>query len=139
VTSPEVKAEQEIDKFCRKVKEELSQRQVYIIDEDGLLYRTGQEGTPRLVIAETFVDRLIRDHHDAKHAAHAGVKKTKQWMRKKYYWPNLHIDVEDYVLSCDQCARLKASRIITAPMGNLPEARNPGEVASIDITGPYAT
>jgi transposase InsO family protein len=24
-------------------------------------------------------------------------------------------------------------------MGNLPEARNPGEVASIDITGPYAT
>jgi cleavage and polyadenylation specificity factor subunit 1 len=92
-----------------------------------------------LVIPETLVDRLIRDHHDAKHAAHAGVKKTQQWMRNKYYWPNLHRDVEDYVLSCDQFARLKASRIIMAPMGNLLEARNPGEVASIDITGPYAT
>jgi hypothetical protein len=27
----------------------------------------------------------------------------------------------------------------TAPMGNLPEAREPGEVAPIDITGPYST
>lgn len=83
--------------------------------------------------------RIVRDHHDAKFAAHAGVKKTQQWIRKRYYWPNLHRDVEDYVLSCDQCARLKAGRVTTAPMGSLPEAREPGEVASIDITGPYAT
>lgn len=83
--------------------------------------------------------RIVRDHHDAKFAAHAGVKKTQQWIRKRYYWPNLHRDVEDYVLSCDQCACLKAGRVTTAPMGSLPEAREPGEVASIDITGPYAT
>jgi cleavage and polyadenylation specificity factor subunit 1 len=42
------------------------------------------------------------------------------------------------VLSWDQCARLKMGRTTTAPMGNLPEAREPGEVASIDIRGPYA-
>ena len=83
--------------------------------------------------------RLIRDHHDAQVAAHAGVKKTQQWIRKHYYWPNLHRDVEDYVLSCDRCARWKTGRVTTAPMGYLPEAREPGEVASIDITGPYAT
>jgi transposase InsO family protein len=110
-----------------------------MVDEEGLLYKTNQGGTPRLVIPEMLVDRLIRDHHDAKNAAYAGVKKTQQWMKKKYYWPTLHRDVEDYVLSRDQCARLRASRTITAPMGNLPEARNLGEVASIDITGPYAT
>ncbi|PNF20862.1 hypothetical protein B7P43_G11799 [Cryptotermes secundus] len=60
-------------------------------------------------------------------------------MRKKYYWPNLHRDVEDYVLSYEQCARLKAGRVTTAPMGNLPEARGPREVVSIDITRSYTT
>ena len=39
VTRPEVKAEQELDKFCRKVKEDLDSRREYIIDKDGLLYR----------------------------------------------------------------------------------------------------
>jgi cleavage and polyadenylation specificity factor subunit 1 len=102
------------------------------------LYKKEQGETPRLVIPETMVNRLIRDHHDAKYAAHAGVKKTQKWIRLRYYWPNLHRDMENYVLSCDQCARLKIGRTTTAPMGSLPEAREPGEVASIDITGPYA-
>lgn len=39
VTRPEVKAEQELDQFCRKVKEDLDSRREYIIDKDGLLYR----------------------------------------------------------------------------------------------------
>jgi cleavage and polyadenylation specificity factor subunit 1 len=128
-----------VDVFCRKIKEGLSQRKDYLVGADGLLYRKEREEMPRLVIPETLVGRLIRDHHDAKHAAHAGVKRTQQWMRQKYYWPNLHRDIEDYVLSCDQCARLKSVRGTTAPMDYLPEARGPGDVASIDITGPYAT
>ncbi|PNF40875.1 hypothetical protein B7P43_G15807 [Cryptotermes secundus] len=132
VKRSEVKSEQELDVFCRKVKEGLSQRKDYMV-------LPIPEGTPRLVIPETMVGRLIRDHHDAKHAAHAGVKKLQHWMCKKYYWSNLHRDVEDYVLSCDQRARLKAGRVTTAPMGNLPEARGPREVVSIDITRPYAT
>jgi transposase InsO family protein len=137
VTRSDVKAEQDLDMFCKRVKESLDQRN-YMVDEDGLLYRTDPDETPRLVIPETIVNRLIRDHHDAKHVAHAGVKKKQQWMRLRYYWPNLHRDVENYVLNCDQCARLKMGRATIAPMGNLPEAREPGEVASIDITGPYA-
>jgi hypothetical protein len=61
-----VKAEQELDVICRKVKEGLSQRQDYVVDEDRLLYRKDAEGTPRLVIPETMMGRLIhvRDHHD---------------------------------------------------------------------------
>jgi hypothetical protein len=51
----------------------------------------------------------------------------------------LHRDIEDYVMSCDKCARLKPGGKIIAPMGSLPEAHEPAQVASIDITGPYAT
>jgi hypothetical protein len=82
-----VKAEQELDVFCRKVKEGLSQRQDYMVNEDGLLYRKDPERTPRIVIPETLVDRLIRDHHDAKQAAHVGVKRTQQWTRKNIIGP----------------------------------------------------
>jgi cleavage and polyadenylation specificity factor subunit 1 len=34
---------------------------------------------------------------------------------------------------------VKTGRTQVAPMGSLPEANEPGEIASIDITGPYAT
>jgi hypothetical protein len=76
-----VKAEQDVDVFCKRVKESLNQRQDYMVDDDGLLYRKNPEGTPRLVIPETLVSRIIRDHHDMKYAAHAGVKKTQRWIR----------------------------------------------------------
>lgn len=139
VTRSEVKAEQDLDGLCRKIRENLEGQSSYMMDEDGLLYRKDPDGQPRIVVPEKLVNRLIRDHHDAKHAAHAGVRRTQQWMRLRYYWPRLHRDVEDYVLSCDKCSRLKSGRTNIAPMGTLPEAREPGEVASIDITGPYAT
>jgi hypothetical protein len=83
VTRSDVKAEQDLDMFCKRVKDSLDQRNNYIIDEDGLLYRTDPDETPRLVIPETIVNRLIRDHHEAKHAAHAGVKKTQQFVAAK--------------------------------------------------------
>jgi hypothetical protein len=37
VTRPEVKAEQELDIFCKRVRESLDQRRDYMVDEDGLL------------------------------------------------------------------------------------------------------
>jgi hypothetical protein len=60
-------------------------------------------------------------------------------MRARYYWPNLHRDVEICIQGCDDCARHKLGRGTFALMGSLPEAREPGEVFSVDITGPYPT
>jgi hypothetical protein len=71
-----------------------------------------------------------------------GMRPTQAW-RKRINWcssvtigPACIKNVENYVLSCDACARLKTGRAITVPIGSLPEAQEPGKVAS-NITGPY--
>jgi hypothetical protein len=131
-----VKAEQGVDEFCKRIKGNLAQQQDYMIDEDGLLYYKNAEGTPRLVVPATLVSRIIRDHHDAKHAAHAGVRKTQQWVRQ--------------ILLAQLTPRHRELYLELRPVGSFKNgtrehrthgyvARDPGDVASIDITGPYAT
>jgi transposase InsO family protein len=46
-------------------------------------------------------------------------------------------DIERYVRRCNSCAKFKAGRKPTAPLGELPETRAPFELVSIDICGPY--
>ena len=40
---------------------------------------------------------------------HQGVKKTLEVVERNYYWPKLQHDVEDFVRSCEICARSKKS------------------------------
>jgi hypothetical protein len=138
VERAEVKLGQDSDQFCAKIKANLQAYPDYCLDADGVLYRKETNGKPRLVIPEELVRRIIGDHHNPRYAAHPGVLRTQQWMRRLYYWPSVHREIEDYILSCDACARVKSGRTQVAPMGSLPEANEPGEIASIDITGPYA-
>lgn len=101
----------------------MSHQKGYLIDKDGLLYKQDRQNNLKLVISESLVHQLISQHHDSKYAAHAGVKKTQKWMHSRYYWANLHRDVERYILECDRCARFKPGRKKSAPMGQRQEAR----------------
>jgi hypothetical protein len=77
-----VKVEQETDEFCKRIKADLTKLPGYFVDDDNLLYLKNPEGTPRLVVLGTPVLHLIRENHDARYAAHAGIRKTQEWMRK---------------------------------------------------------
>jgi transposase InsO family protein len=46
-------------------------------------------------------------------------------------------DDDTYIKECESCARFKAGRHPTAPLGELPETSAPFELTSIDICGPY--
>jgi hypothetical protein len=134
-----VKLGQDSDRFCAKIKANLRGYKDYYLDADGVLYRKETNGKSRLVIPEELVHRIIGDHHKPRYAAHPGVKRNQQWLRRLYYWPSLHRDIEECILNCDACARWRSGRPQVAHIGSLPEANEPREVAFIDITGPYAT
>jgi hypothetical protein len=76
--------EQETDEFCKRIKADLTKLPSYSVDDDDLLYLKNPEGPLRLVVPETLVPQLIRENHDARYAAHAGIRKTQEWMRKRY-------------------------------------------------------
>jgi len=45
--------------------------------------------------------------------------------------------IEDYVQKCDPCQRRKEKGEFVAPLGNQEKPKQPFQVLSIDLTGPY--
>ena len=90
------------------------------------LYYTGQ-GRMQLYVPEgTYRDLVMRECHDARYASHLGMKKTAELIQRDFYWPTLGQDVENYVRTCEECQRnkasnqkpsgVKASDLLTAPL-----------------------
>ena len=60
---------------------------------------------------------MISCHHNNPLAGDFGIDKTKELVGRKYYWPSLKKDVENYVRGCDICLTSKAVR--HKPYGDL--------------------
>ena len=68
-------------------------------------------------ISEIIKTKLISRHYDNQLVGHFGIKKIWELIARKYYWPSLYLDVEEYVKSCDICLASKAIR--HKPYGDL--------------------
>ena len=66
---------------------------------------------------EIICSKVISRHHDDLLAGHFGIDKTRELVGRKYYWPSLRKDVEDYVRGCDVCLASKA--VCHKPYGDL--------------------
>ena len=68
-------------------------------------------------IPEIIRSKVISCHYDDPLAKHFGIDKTRELVSRKYYWPSLKKDVENYVRGCDVCLTSKAVR--HKPYGDL--------------------
>ena len=82
-------------------------------------------------------EKILKEHHDHPLAGHPGMRRTKDLILAKYYWPTIRKDVESYVKGCNKCQKTKtittASRTPLHP-NEIPQ--NPWEIISVDIIGP---
>jgi hypothetical protein len=85
----EVKLGQDSYRFCAKIKANIRRYTDYYLDADGVLYRKETNGRSRLVIPEELFHCIIGDHHKPRYAAHPGLNRTQQGMRRLYYWPSM--------------------------------------------------
>ena len=74
-------------------------------DIDRVLHYQGLPLVPEAIRME-----LISRHHDNPLAGYFGIKKTRELLARKYYWPTFRHNVEAYVKGCDVCLTLKAVR-----------------------------
>ncbi len=70
-----------------------------------------------LYVPKVIRSKLISRHHNNPLASHFGIKKTRELIARKYYWPTLRQDVEAYIKGCDVCLALKA--VCYKPYGDL--------------------
>jgi hypothetical protein len=79
---------------------------------------------------------IIRAHHDPPVHGHPGINRTTQIVERNYWWPQLRLDVKDYVQGCADCQRHKVNnRPTKAPLRPIypkPEAM-PFETIALDF------
>ena len=102
---------QESDEEARKIKA-TGELQEGWEDSNGVLHHQGLSFVPEIIQT-----KLISCHHNDSLAGHFGINKTRKLIGRKYYWPSLRKDVEDYVKGCDICLGLKVVR--HKPYGDL--------------------
>jgi len=81
---------------------------------NGVWYKDGWQ----VVTGKTEHKRhFIRAHHNAPVYRHPGINKMNQLLGQKYWWPNMHQDVMDYIKGCAECQRNKINmQPIKAPL-----------------------
>ena len=81
-------------------------------DVEGVLQYQRLPYVPEIIRSE-----VISRHHNDLVVGHFGINKTRELVDRKYYWPSLRKDVDNYVRRCDVCLSLKAIR--HKPYGDL--------------------
>lgn len=71
--------------------------QTELAELDGYLIR----GTHNIIIPPALQSQLIQLAHDT----HQGMVRTKQRLRRLYWWPGMDCDVEAAIKSCTTCSQ----------------------------------
>ena len=75
--------------------------------KDGMLSCKGKVWIP----SDPSLRKLIMERkYDSRVAGHMGMDKTMELVDLNFYWPEMAKDIEDYVRSCEDCQKNKASR-----------------------------
>ncbi|MCO5558714.1 hypothetical protein L7F22_012300 [Adiantum nelumboides] len=72
----------------------------YFIKEEYVYQRT-----------KTFGAKILYECHDSPSAGHPSIRKTYALVRRQFYWPGLHNEVQEYVTHCSKCQVNKAERL----------------------------
>ena len=110
---------------------------------DGLLYR---QWIPRGCNAELAVDQLVLPTqcrkavlqlaHEVPIARHLGKHKMAKRILRRFYWPTLYKDAEDFCRSCQVCQKFSKRKVVKAPLIPLPVVTEPFRCVAMDIVDP---
>nr|XP_043065612.1 uncharacterized protein LOC122320996 [Drosophila bipectinata] len=72
----------------------------------------GESFAWKLWVPNEMIPEVMKEAHDSPTAAHGGIHKTLERIRRMYYWPGLVRDVKDYVGNCEAVKRLSADVVV---------------------------
>ncbi|XP_075779924.1 uncharacterized protein LOC142827821 [Pelodiscus sinensis] len=69
-------------------------------------------------------------------AGHLGAEKTVQRIIRRFYWPGIFREVQDFCGSCPECQKVRPKGVPKAPLVPLPVVGVPFARVAMDIVGP---
>lgn len=106
-------------------------------------FRTGNDVVDRETMWKIWVPEALRldiisNAHNPPTAAHGGIDKTIDLIRRFYFWPKLAKDVRTFVAECQICKVTKAPNYtLRPPMGQAFKSERPLQRLYVDFLGPY--
>ena len=96
-------------KLARKV---MAEEDKYYLSDQGLLYRRfhahpGEEVFHQLCLPSKYRPKVTALFHHGLFGAHRGFNSLFYTVRKKFYWPNMYEELQQFVLTCQTCAMAK--------------------------------
>ena len=140
ITEARLTETQQNDAFCTSLKND---NEFY--QSDGGLWHKIIENTKentseyRVVIPEELVPVILQHYHSTPMSGHQGIHRTIALIQHKYWWLSVRQDVNNFVQTCDKCARRKDGNIPKAPLGEPPVANEFLEILATDFIGPLPT
>nr|KYP67622.1 Transposon Ty3-I Gag-Pol polyprotein [Cajanus cajan] len=91
----------------------------YIVD--GYLFKMGKVCIPKGSIRKL----LIKESHEGGLMGHFGVDKTLSFIKERFYWPHMRVDVQRYCSKCIACLQAKSKIMPHGLYTPLPIASTP--------------
>lgn len=137
---------QEYQSLKDEVKRSLStSSEIKVID--GFIFRRAEHASKEQVADDTvwklwipteLVPVVLQWAHTDNIAAHGGINKTLERIRRYYFWPNLVADVRSYVNQCEICKSTKhPNQTLRPPLSKTIESHRFFQKLYVDYLGPY--
>ena len=75
-----------------------------------------QDRITQVVLPPSLRKDVMHEYHDQRTAGHFAFQRTFLNIQKKYYWPNMSQEIQDYCKSCIVCAKNKKSHVTVRPL-----------------------
>ena len=113
---------------------EMKNRIVYRVYHD--MARVGAT-TPQVVLPVSLRKYVMSIAHDTITGGHLGIKKTREKITSKFYWPGADDDVVRYCHSCDVCQKtVSKGTIQKVPLQSVPVVDVPFKQVAVDLIRP---
>ena len=147
ITMEEMKRLQEQDISLTRAREvaESEETESIFFRRGALLYRRWtpagcgvEREIEQLILPEKCRRTVLKLAHEIPIAGHLrlGSEKTRQRLLRRFYWPGVFKDVEEFCRSCPTCQKTSQHRVGKAPLIPLPIISEPFSRIAMDIVGP---
>ena len=109
---------------------------------DGLLYRiydTPQDPINQLVVPTAARSDVMKALHNDASSAHLGITKTLDKARRRYYWPGMSSDIENWIRARPICQARQGPNPKQAARLRSQQSSFPLQRVAMDIMGPLPT
>lgn len=129
------KIEQEPEKFSLF---KIHNNRIFIRLEPRQNEQLSESSVWKVWVPEGLRRELLEKEHDDPTAAHGGMIKTIERLRRKFYWPKMVKEVREYVSRCEICKCMKPpNSLMRTPMTKPFNVERPFQRLYVDLLGPY--